>query len=100
MKIGHLRDMTIGPEDSPETEAFAGPGDNESASAVSTDTGSASPLDRERNLMPGEDPDLRREILRVAGEEWLHTKNIWLQGRSPQELSACAMLPYTPENGV
>ncbi len=37
-------------------------------------------------LLPGEHPDLRRQILEVLGEEWLQAQNIWLNGRTPQEL--------------
>jgi hypothetical protein len=41
---------------------------------------------RDRSLLPDEDPDLRREILRTIGEEWLNAKNLWLEGRSPNDL--------------
>ena len=39
-----------------------------------------------QGLLPDEDPDLRREILRTIGEEWLNAKNLWLEGRSPNDL--------------
>jgi hypothetical protein len=41
---------------------------------------------RDRSPLPDEDPDLRREILRTIGEEWLNAKNLWLEGRSPNDL--------------
>ena len=41
---------------------------------------------RDMGLLPDEDPDLRGEILRTIGEEWLNAKNLWLEGRSPNEL--------------
>jgi hypothetical protein len=41
---------------------------------------------RDSSLLPDEDPDLRREILRTIGEEWLNAKNLWLEGRSPNDL--------------
>jgi tetratricopeptide (TPR) repeat protein len=39
-----------------------------------------------RLLLPGEQEDLRKEILDIAGEDWLRTKNIWLRGSTPEEL--------------
>jgi hypothetical protein len=41
---------------------------------------------RDTSLLPDEDPNLRREILDVVGEEWLHAKSILLAGHSPEEL--------------
>lgn len=38
------------------------------------------------SLLPGESPSLRKDILETVGEEWLHAKNIALQGRSPADL--------------
>jgi Protein of unknown function (DUF2384) len=38
------------------------------------------------SLLPGEDQNLRKEILKVVGEEWLHTANTRLGGHTPQEL--------------
>jgi hypothetical protein len=41
---------------------------------------------RDTSLLPDEDPNLRREILKVAGEGWLHAENIRLGGHTPAEL--------------
>jgi hypothetical protein len=41
---------------------------------------------QDTSLLPDEDPDLTREILGTIGEEWLKTKNIWLEGRAPYDL--------------
>jgi hypothetical protein len=41
---------------------------------------------RDMSLLPDEDPNLRGEILRSIGEEWLNAKNVWLEGRSPNDL--------------
>jgi hypothetical protein len=41
---------------------------------------------RDTSLLPDEDPNLREEILRVVGEEWLNTENIRLGGHAPREL--------------
>jgi hypothetical protein len=41
---------------------------------------------RDTTLVPGEDPDLAREIRSTIGEEWLFAKNVWLAGRTPSEL--------------
>lgn len=41
---------------------------------------------RDKRLLPGEDENLKREITKTIGEEWLYAKNIWLDGRKPIEL--------------
>lgn len=41
---------------------------------------------RDTSLLPGEDPNLRTEILKVVGEEWLHAENTRLGGHTPEEL--------------
>jgi hypothetical protein len=38
------------------------------------------------SLLPDEDPNLKREILKVVGEEWLYAENTRLGGHSPQDL--------------
>jgi hypothetical protein len=38
------------------------------------------------SLLPGENPDLRDEILKTIGEGWLFSKNLWLDNRPPVEL--------------
>jgi hypothetical protein len=38
------------------------------------------------SLLSGEDPNLRSEILKVLGEEWLHAENTRLGGHTPEEL--------------
>jgi hypothetical protein len=43
-------------------------------------------LYRDTSLLPGEDPNLEREILETIGEEWLRAKNMRLGGRAPVEL--------------
>jgi hypothetical protein len=43
-------------------------------------------MQQDTSLLPDEDPDIRGEILSTIGEEWLFEKNIWLAGRTPQEL--------------
>jgi hypothetical protein len=37
-------------------------------------------------LLPDENPDIKKEILEVVGEEWLHAKNTWFAGRTPLAL--------------
>jgi len=37
-------------------------------------------------LLPGENPDLKAEVLQTLGEEWLHTKNILLDWYTPNQL--------------
>ncbi len=37
-------------------------------------------------LLPDEDPDLRSEIVRTIGEEWLSAKNPLLGGATPDKL--------------
>jgi hypothetical protein len=41
---------------------------------------------RDTRLLPDEDQNLRREITSTIGEEWLYAKNVWLEGRTPNEL--------------
>ncbi len=41
---------------------------------------------RDTSLLPGEDSNLRREILNSVGEEWLHAKNMRLGGLAPEEM--------------
>jgi len=41
---------------------------------------------RDQRILPDENPDLRRENLNTIGEEWLFAKNLWLEGRAPDEL--------------
>ena len=50
------------------------------------------PRDRmdELELLPDESPHLREEIARTIGEEWLSTKNVWLEGKTPEELIGTA----------
>jgi Protein of unknown function (DUF2384) len=36
--------------------------------------------------LPDENPNLREEILKVIGEEWLNTENTRLGGHTPREL--------------
>jgi hypothetical protein len=43
-------------------------------------------LEVETSLLPDEDPNLRREIVDVIGEEWLYAENSRLGGHAPQEL--------------
>jgi hypothetical protein len=45
-------------------------------------------------LLPGEDANLKDEILEVIGEQWLYTKNSWFSGRAPIALIG------TPEEPV
>lgn len=44
------------------------------------------PATTDTSLLPDEDPNLRREIVEVVGEDWLRAANIWLGGHAPQEL--------------
>ena len=37
-------------------------------------------------LLPGEDKDLRQDILRTVGEDWLYAKNPWLENNAPDAL--------------
>jgi hypothetical protein len=37
-------------------------------------------------LLPDEDPNLRSEILKVVGEDWLYAENTRLGGHTPHEL--------------
>jgi hypothetical protein len=37
-------------------------------------------------LLPGEDKDLEKEILKTVGEEWLYAKNPWLENKAPKDL--------------
>ena len=37
-------------------------------------------------LLPGEDEDLRQDILRTVGEDWLFAKNLWLEKKAPYDL--------------
>jgi hypothetical protein len=37
-------------------------------------------------LAEGEDKDLRAEVLKTLGKEWLMAKNVWLDNRAPIEL--------------
>lgn len=41
-------------------------------------------------MMPDESPHLRKEIARTIGEEWLSTKNVWLEGKTPDEVIGTA----------
>lgn len=43
-------------------------------------------LYRDTSLLPGEDANLKTEILNTIGEEWLHAKNLRLGGHAPEEL--------------
>ena len=43
-------------------------------------------LYRDTDLLPDEDPNLAREIMNTIGEEWLYTRNIYLGGRTPEQL--------------
>jgi hypothetical protein len=38
------------------------------------------------SLLEDENPDLRQEILDTVGEEWLVTRNVLLNNRTPAEL--------------
>lgn len=40
----------------------------------------------DKNLLPDENPDLKKEILETVGEEWLQAKNVWLENKTPEEL--------------
>jgi hypothetical protein len=57
-----------------------------SGEMTAKDRPSAGMTYRDTSLLPGEDVDLRAEILRTLGEEWLYAENIWLGGRIPSEL--------------
>jgi hypothetical protein len=37
-------------------------------------------------LLPGEDEDLRQDILRTVGKDWLYAKNLWLENKTPEAL--------------
>ncbi|MGO9430254.1 hypothetical protein [Rhodoblastus sp.] len=37
-------------------------------------------------LLPGEDEDLRQDILRTVGEGWLYAENPWLENKTPDAL--------------
>ncbi|WP_027515689.1 antitoxin Xre/MbcA/ParS toxin-binding domain-containing protein [Bradyrhizobium sp. WSM1417] len=37
-------------------------------------------------LLDDENPDIRKEIVKTIGEDWLHTKNILFNNRKPEEL--------------
>lgn len=37
----------------------------------------------DQELLPGENPDIKKEILEVVGEEWLNAKNTWFSGQTP-----------------
>ena len=37
-------------------------------------------------LLPGEDEDLRKDILKTVGEDWLFAKNPWLENKTPDAL--------------
>lgn len=41
---------------------------------------------RDTSLLPDEDPNLRGEIVKTIGKEWLNAKNVWLEGHTPNEL--------------
>lgn len=41
-------------------------------------------------LLPDESPNLREEIAGTIGEEWLATKNVWLEGKTPNEVIGTA----------
>ena len=38
------------------------------------------------SLLDDENPDIRKEIIETIGEQWLHTKNVMLDDRTPEEL--------------
>lgn len=40
----------------------------------------------DKSLLPGEDKDLRADILKTVGEDWLFAKNVWLQDQKPDDL--------------
>jgi len=37
-------------------------------------------------LLPGEHKDLRQDILRTVGKDWLYAKNPWLENKTPDAL--------------
>ena len=37
-------------------------------------------------LLPGEDEDLRKDILKTVGEAWLSAENPWLENKTPEAL--------------
>ena len=40
----------------------------------------------EQPLLPGENPNLREEIIETIGEDWLNAENIKFGGRRPNDL--------------
>jgi len=68
---------------------ISGRAESEPAGTVATEATPArknEPPFRDQRLLPGENPDLKIEILNTLGEEWLYAKNLWLEGRAPDEL--------------
>jgi hypothetical protein len=37
-------------------------------------------------LLPDEDEDLEKEILKIVGKKWLYAKNPWFDNKSPKDL--------------
>jgi hypothetical protein len=44
------------------------------------------PRHKDTSLLPGEDENLRKEIVDTMGDEWLQAKNVWLANRAPVEV--------------
>jgi len=42
--------------------------------------------DPDTTLLDDENPDIRKEIIETIGKDWLHTKNVLLNNRTPEDL--------------